>query len=65
MIKNVHICITKYEKSKKVKTENWYSHIPESVNERESITTLWDQEVQTDRDVLPDIILKKKRTESA
>jgi hypothetical protein len=50
--------------------ENWFPHIPMSVNEYDDITVLWNQEVQTDREVLanrPDKIVKNKkdRTESA
>jgi hypothetical protein len=44
-------------------TENWYSHIPKSVCKHEDITVLWNQGVQTDREVLadrPDIIIKNK-----
>jgi hypothetical protein len=44
-------------------TENWYSHIPKPVCQHEDITVLWNQEVQTDREVLanrPDIIIKNK-----
>jgi hypothetical protein len=50
--------------------DNWFPHIPKSVNEHDDITVLWNQEVQTDREVLanrPDKIVKNKkdRTESA
>jgi hypothetical protein len=41
----------------------WYSHIPKSVTEHEDITVLWNQGVQTDREVLtnrPDILVKNK-----
>jgi hypothetical protein len=44
-------------------TENWYSHIPKSVTEHD-ITVLWNQGVQTDREVLanrPDIFVKNKK----
>jgi hypothetical protein len=40
--------------------ENWYSHIP---TEHEDITVLWNQGIQTDREVLanrPDMIIKNK-----
>jgi hypothetical protein len=43
--------------------ENWYSHIPKPVTEHEDITVLWNQGIQTDREVLanrPDIIVKNK-----
>jgi hypothetical protein len=43
--------------------ENWYSHIPKLVTEHEDITVLWNQGIQTDREVLanrPDIIIKNK-----
>jgi hypothetical protein len=33
-------------------TENWYSHIPKSVCEHEDIAVLWDQGIQTGREVL-------------
>jgi hypothetical protein len=42
-------------------TENWYSHIPKPVCQHEDITVLWNQGVQTDREVLanrPDKIIK-------
>jgi hypothetical protein len=45
-------------------TENRYSHIPKPVTEREDITVLWNQGIQTDREVLanrPDIIIKNKK----
>jgi hypothetical protein len=45
-------------------TGNWYSHIPMSVFQHEHITVLWNQGVQTDREVLanrPDIIIKNKK----
>jgi hypothetical protein len=48
--------------------ENWYSHMPTSVTEHEDVTVLWNQGIQTDREVLanrPDIIIKNKRTKPA
>jgi hypothetical protein len=45
-------------------TENWYSHIPKPVTEHEDIIVLWNQGIQTDREVLtnkPDIIIKNKK----
>jgi hypothetical protein len=42
-------------------TENWYPHIPKPVCQHEHITVLWNQGVQTDREVLQnrsDIIIK-------
>jgi hypothetical protein len=45
-------------------TENWYSHISKSVCQHEDITVLWNQGVQTDREVLanrPNIIIKNMR----
>jgi hypothetical protein len=45
-------------------TENWYSHIRKPVCQHEGITVLWNQGVQTDREVLanrPDIIIKNKK----
>jgi hypothetical protein len=44
-------------------TENWYSHIPKPVTEHDDITILWNQGIQTDKEVLanrPDIIIKNK-----
>jgi hypothetical protein len=41
-----------------------YSHIPKPVTEHEDVTVLWNQRIQTDRDVLanrPDIIIKNKK----
>jgi hypothetical protein len=45
-------------------TENWYSYILKVVNKHEDITVLWNQGIQTDREVLakrPDIIVKNKK----
>jgi Uma2 family endonuclease len=45
-------------------TENWYSHIPKPVCQHEDIAVLWNQGVQTDREVLanrPDIIIKNMK----
>jgi hypothetical protein len=45
-------------------TESWCSHIPKPVCQHEDITVLWNQGVQTDREVQtnrPDIIIKKKK----
>jgi hypothetical protein len=45
-------------------TENWYSYIPKLVCQHEDITVLWNQGVQTDREVLanrPNIIIKNKK----
>jgi hypothetical protein len=45
-------------------TENWYSHIPKPVCQHEDISVLWNQGVQTDREVLanrPEIIIKNKK----
>jgi hypothetical protein len=45
-------------------TENWYSHIPKPVCQNEDITVVWNQGVQTDRQVLAnraDIIIKNKK----
>jgi hypothetical protein len=65
MIKSVHIYITQYCKILGTETtENWYSHIPKPVCQHEDITVLWNQGVQTDREVLanrPDIIIKNKK----
>jgi uncharacterized membrane protein len=43
---------------------NWYSHIPKPVTEHEDVTVLWNQGIQTDREVLAnrtDIIIKNKK----
>jgi hypothetical protein len=48
--------------------KNWYSHIPKPVTEHDDITVLWNQGIQTDREVLanrPDIIIKTRRTKPA
>jgi hypothetical protein len=45
-------------------TENWYSHIPEPVCQYEDIRVLWNQGIQTDREVLAnrhDITIKNKK----
>jgi hypothetical protein len=45
-------------------TENWYSHIPKPLCQHEDITVLWNQGIQTDREVLanrPDIIIKNEK----
>jgi hypothetical protein len=44
-------------------TENWYSHIPKSVCQHEDITVLWNQGIQTDREVLANrqIIIKNMK----
>jgi hypothetical protein len=57
MIKSVHIYITQGFET----IENWYSHIPKPVCQHEDITVLWNQGIQTDREVLanrPNIIIK-------
>jgi hypothetical protein len=44
--------------------ENWNSHIPKPVTEHEDITVLWNQGIQTDREVLanrPHIIVKNNK----
>jgi hypothetical protein len=44
--------------------EDWYSHIPKPVTEHEDVTVLWNQGIQTDREVLAnrlDIIIKNKK----
>jgi hypothetical protein len=44
-------------------SENWYSHILKPVTEHEDVTVLWNQGIQTDREVLAnrlDIIIKNK-----
>jgi hypothetical protein len=35
-----------------IRKENWYSHISKPVTEHEDITVLWNQGIQTDREVL-------------
>jgi hypothetical protein len=45
-------------------TENWYSHILKPVCQHEDITVLWNQGIQTNREVLanrPDIIIKNMK----
>jgi uncharacterized membrane protein len=45
-------------------TENWYSHVPKPVCQHKDITVLWNQGIQTDREVLenrPDIIIKNMK----
>jgi hypothetical protein len=45
-------------------TENWYSHIPKPVCQHEDITILWNQGIQTDREVLknrPDVLIKNMK----
>jgi hypothetical protein len=45
-------------------TENWYFHIPKPVRQHEDITVLWNQGIQTDREVLanrPDIVIKNMK----
>jgi hypothetical protein len=59
------ICIKDVDNNNKgiETTENWYFHIPKPVCQHEGITVLWNQGVQTDREVLanrPDIIKKDK-----
>jgi hypothetical protein len=65
VIKSVNIYITQICKTLGIeKTENWYSHIPKSVCQHADITVLWNQGVQTDREILansPDIIIKNKK----
>jgi hypothetical protein len=43
--------------------DNRYSHLPKPACEHEDITLLWNQDIQTEREVLanrPDIIIKSK-----
>jgi hypothetical protein len=43
--------------------ESWYYHIPKPVTEHEDVTVLWNQGIQTDREVSanrPDIIIENK-----
>ena len=45
--------------------ERWYEHEPKAVTEKDSVTTLWDMPIYTDRTISankPDIVLKNKRT---
>jgi hypothetical protein len=45
-------------------TENWYFHIPKAVCQHEDITVVWNQGIQTYREVLanrPDIIIKNMK----
>jgi hypothetical protein len=44
-------------------TENWYSHVPKPVWQHEGITVMWNQGIQTNREVLAkkrDIVIKKQ-----
>jgi hypothetical protein len=48
-------------------TDKWYTHMPKSVYEQEDVTVLWNQAVQTDKEVTanwPDIIIKNKKEKS-
>jgi hypothetical protein len=68
MIKYVHICITQCARSQELKQQETGTPTSKSVSEHEDITMLWNQGVQTDREVLantPDIVVKTKRTEPA
>jgi hypothetical protein len=43
-------------------------HIPKPVTEHENVTVLWNQGIQTDREILanrPDIIIKNKKDKPA
>ena len=45
-------------------TDEWCTHMPKPVYEKEDITVLWNQVVHTDREVTanrPDIIIKNKK----
>jgi hypothetical protein len=47
-----------------LKQQGTHIQLPKSVTEYEDITVLWDQGVQTDREILanrPDIIVKNKK----
>jgi hypothetical protein len=65
MIKSVHIYVTSICKTLGIeRTENWYSHIPKPVCQHGDITVLWNQGIQTDREVLanrPDMIIKNMK----
>ena len=44
--------------------ERWYEHEPKSVAENDSVTTVWDMSIHTDRAIAanrPDIVLKNKK----
>jgi hypothetical protein len=44
--------------------DKWYTHMPKQVYEEGDVTVLWNQAVQTDREVTvnrPDIIIKNKK----
>ena len=44
--------------------DKWYTHMPKPVYEEGDVTVLWNQEVNTDREVTanrPDIIIKNKK----
>ena len=43
------------------RTDKWYTHVPKLVYEEGDVTVLWNQAVNTDREVTankPDIIIK-------
>jgi hypothetical protein len=45
-------------------TDMWYTHTPKPVREHEAVTVIWNQGVQTGREVVankPDIIIKNKK----
>ena len=48
--------------------EKWYEHEPQTVTERDNITSLWDMPIQTaDREIKanrPDIVIKDKQDKS-
>ena len=44
--------------------ERWYQYEPKAVTEKDSVTTLWDMPIYTDRTIAakrPDIVLKNKK----
>ena len=47
--------------------EKWYEHEPQTVTERDNMTTLWDLSIHTDREIRanrPDIVIKDKQEKS-
>jgi hypothetical protein len=58
-----HLHYSIYKKVGIKTTESWYCYIPKSVTGHEDMTVLWNQGVQTGREVVanrPDVIVKNK-----
>jgi hypothetical protein len=52
VIRHDRVCTHVHYSIFKTLTENWYSHIPKPVCQHENIKVLWNQGIQTDREVL-------------